>query len=124
MKGQTRGSAPTNNDDMNILHLLSWFPTPDDPTLGNFCVRMIDALPEECHSVILSVCDGKGMTKSFEVKEIKGAHHTHVQIYIRPPKINAIRKLKMLRMYQYGLKSRGMEIFMYLAVLSTILKRN
>ena len=88
---------------MNILHLLSWFPTPDDPTLGNFCVRMIDALPEVCHSVILSVCDGKNMTKSFEVKEIKGAHHTHVQIYIRPPKINAIRKLKMLRMYQYGL---------------------
>ena len=89
---------------MNILHLLSWFPTPDDPTLGNFCVRMIDALPEECQSVILSVCDGKDLTKSFEVKEIKGAHHTHVQIYIRPPKINAIRKLKMLRMYQYGLK--------------------
>ena len=89
---------------MNILHLLSWFPTPDDPTLGNFCVRMIDALPEDCHSVILSVCDGKDMTKSFEVKEIKGAHHTHVQIYIRPPKINAIRKLKMLQMYQYGLK--------------------
>ncbi len=89
---------------MNILHLLSWFPTPDDPTLGNFCVRMIDALPEACHSVILSVCDGKDMTKSFEVKEIPGAHHTHVQIYIRPPKNNAIRKLKMLRMYQYGLK--------------------
>ena len=89
---------------MNILHLLSWFSTPDDPTLGNFCVRMIDALPEDCHSIILSVCDGKDMTKSFEVKEIPGAHHTHVQIYIRPPKINAIRKLKMLRMYQYGLK--------------------
>ena len=89
---------------MNILHLLSWFPTPDDPTLGNFCVRMIDALPEDCHSVILSVCDGKDMTQSFEVKEIPGAHHTHVQIYIRPPKVNAIRKLKMLRMYQYGLK--------------------
>ncbi len=89
---------------MNVLHLLSWFPTPDDPTLGNFCVRMIDALPEDCHSVILSVCDGKNMTKSFEVKEIPGAYHTHVQIYIRPPKINAIRKLKMLRMYQYGLK--------------------
>ena len=89
---------------MNILHLLSWFPTPDDPTLGNFCIRMIDALPEDCHSVILSVCDGKNMTKSFEVKEIPGAHHTHVQIYIRPPKINAIRKLKMLRIYQYGLK--------------------
>ena len=89
---------------MNVLHLLSWFPSPDDPTLGNFCVRMIDALPEDCHSVILSVCDGKNMTKSFEVKEIPGTHHTHVQIYIRPPKINAIRKLKMLRMYQYGLK--------------------
>ena len=88
---------------MNILHLLSWFPTPNDPTLGNFCVRMIDALPKECHSVILSVCDGKNMTKSFEVKEIKGQHHTHVQICIRPPKTNALRKLKMLRLYQYGL---------------------
>lgn len=89
---------------MNVLHLLSWFPTPDDPTLGNFCVRMIDALPEDCHSVILSVCDGKDMTKSFEVKEIPGTHHTHVQIYIRPPKNSIVRKLKMLRMYQYGLK--------------------
>ena len=89
---------------MNVLHLLSWFPRPDDPTLGNFCVRMIDALPEDCHSVILSVCDGKDMTQSFEVKEIPGAHHTHVQIYIRPPKVNAFRKLKMLRMYQYGMK--------------------
>ena len=89
---------------MNVLHLLSWFPRPDDPTLGNFCVRMIDALPEDCHSVILSVCDGKDMMQSFEVKEIQGVHHTHVQIYIRPPKVNAIRKLKMLRMYQYGLK--------------------
>ena len=95
--------SPTTEQLMNILHLLSWFPRPDDPTLGNFCVRMIDALPEDCHSVILSVCDGKDMTKSFEVKEIPGAHHTHVQIYIRPPKVNAIRKLKMLRMYQYGL---------------------
>lgn len=89
---------------MNILHLLSWFPTPDDPTLGNFCVRMIDALPEDCHSVILSVCDGKDLKHSFEVKELQGAHHTHVQIYIRPPKNKALRKLKMLRMYQYGLR--------------------
>ena len=89
---------------MNILHLLSWFPTPDDPTLGNFCVRMIDALPEECHSVILSVCDGKDLAESFEVKEIQGAHHTHVQIYIRPPRVKVLRKLKMLRMYQYGLR--------------------
>ena len=89
---------------MNILHLLSWFPSPDDPTLGNFCVRMIDALPEDCHSVILSVCDGHNMKKSFEVKEIPGLHHTHVQIYIRPPKNKMLRKLKMLRMYQYGLQ--------------------
>ena len=88
---------------MNILHLLSWFPTPDDPTLGNFCVRMIDSLPEECHSVILSVCNGKNMTQSFEIKEIQGNHHTHVQIHIRPPKNNVVRKLKMLCMYQYGL---------------------
>lgn len=89
---------------MNILHLLSWFPSPDDPTLGNFCVRMIDALPEDCHSIILSVCDGHDMRHSFEVKEIPGSHHTHLQIYIRPPKNKILRKLKMLRMYQYGLR--------------------
>ena len=89
---------------MNILHLLSWFPSPEDPTLGNFCVRMIDALPEDCHSVILSVCDGNDMTRSYEVKEIPGEHHTHVQIYIRPPKRKALRKLKILRMYQHGLR--------------------
>ena len=89
---------------MNILHLLSWFPSPDNPTLGNFCVRMIDALPEDCHSIILSVCDGHNMSQSFELKEIPGLHHTHLQIYIRPPKNKVLRKLKMLRMYQYGLR--------------------
>lgn len=57
---------------MNILHLLSWFPTPDDPTLGNFCLRQINALPDDCHSVILSVCDGKDLKQSFEIHEIKG----------------------------------------------------
>lgn len=88
---------------MNILHLLSWFPTPDNPTLGNFCLRQINALPDDCHSVILSVCDGNGLTKSFEIHEIKEGRYTHIQINIRPPKINILRKIKMLRMYQYGL---------------------
>ena len=41
---------------MNILHLLSWFPTPDDPTLGNFCVRMIDALPDHSLYYRQQVC--------------------------------------------------------------------
>ncbi|MCQ2304187.1 MAG: glycosyltransferase [Bacteroidales bacterium] len=88
---------------MNILHLLSWFPTPDDPTLGNFCLRQINALPDDCHSVILSVCDGKDLKQSFEIHEIKGERYTHIQIAIRPPKNNILRKIKMLRMYQHGL---------------------
>ncbi|MBR4491756.1 MAG: hypothetical protein IKO98_03775, partial [Bacteroidales bacterium] len=88
---------------MNILHLPSWFPTPDDPTLGNFCIRMIDALPQECNSVILSVCNGRELTRPFEVHEIHGTNHIHVQIVVRPPKIHALRKLQLLRMYQYGL---------------------
>ena len=88
---------------MNILHLLSWFPTPDDPTLGNFCLRQINALPDDCHSVILSVCDGKNLKQSFEINEIEGERYTHIQIAIRPPKTNILRKIKMLWMYQYGL---------------------
>ena len=88
---------------MNILHLPSWFPTPDDPTLGNFCIRMIDALPRECRSVILSVCNGKELEKPFEVHETHGTNHIHVQVVVRPPKIHALRKLQILRMYQSGL---------------------
>lgn len=88
---------------MNILHLLSWFPKPNDPTLGNFCIRMIDALPHDCHSVILSVCDGQNLSKPFVVETIEGTRHTHIQIRIRPPKNAALRKLKLFLMYQYGL---------------------
>ena len=89
---------------MNILHLLSWFPKPDDPTLGNFCIRMIDSLPDGCHSVILSVCDGKNLDKPYEIKTTEGAHHTHIQIQIKPPRNAALRKLKMLKMDQFGLR--------------------
>ena len=74
---------------MNILHLPSWFPTPDDPTLGNFCIRMIDALPQECNSVILSVCNGRELTEPFEVHEIHGTNFA-TDFTIMHPKTGAI----------------------------------
>ncbi|MCR4964363.1 MAG: glycosyltransferase [Bacteroidales bacterium] len=95
---------------MNVLHLLSWFPSPDDPTLGNFCIRQIESLPEDCHSVILSVYDDPKLDRDMAVETIKEERYTHVQIHIRTPKIpvEGLRKLwrkwRIYRTYQYGLK--------------------
>ena len=93
---------------MNILHLLSWFPTPDDPTLGNFCIRQIESLPEDCHSVILSVYDDPELTQEMEVVTMEGARYTHVQIHFRAPRfpVDSLRRLwrkgRIYRWYQWG----------------------
>lgn len=93
---------------MNILHLLSWFPTPDDPTLGNFCIRQIESLPEECHSVILSVyADPKA--EEAKVVEMKAERYTHVQVRFPAPRFpieivrKGWRKWRIYRLYQRGL---------------------
>ena len=89
---------------MNILHLLSWFPKPDDPTLGNFCIRQINALPDDCHSVILSVyADQEHHGKPF-IDEQKSERFTHLQIHFQVPQCKILKKLRMLRLYQYGLR--------------------
>lgn len=89
---------------MNILHLLSWCPNPDDPTLGNFCIRQINALPDECHSVILSVYDDKNMEASWEIKEEKTERYTLIRIHFASPKNSILRKIRILQLYQRGLE--------------------
>ena len=88
---------------MNILHLLSWAPTPDDPTLGNFCIRMIQALPKEYCSVVLSVCEREGLSGPFEVHEIQGNGYTHIRVESRPASFPLLRRFRKWRMYQQGL---------------------
>ena len=89
---------------MNILHLLSWFPKPDDPTLGNFCIRQINALPDDCHSVILSVYEDKHLHGKPFIDQQQGEHFIHLQIHFAAPKCKILKKIKILQLYQYGLK--------------------
>lgn len=89
---------------MNILHLLSWFPKPDDPTLGNFCIRQINALPEDCHSIILSVYEDKNLHGKPFIDQQDNEHFTHLQIHFSAPKCKFLKKLRILQLYQSGLK--------------------
>lgn len=86
---------------MNILHLLSWFPTPEDPTLGNFCIRMIESLPQDCRSLILSVCDGE--EKKPVMHTMDGEGFIHLQYRVKLPRNHLFRKIRYLQLYQQGL---------------------
>ena len=84
---------------LNILHLLSWPPTPENPTLSNFCFRHINALPEDCRSVVLTVITGP--TANINCSE--DVHYTHVQVTVRHSDNALVRKTRIWRGYQRGL---------------------
>jgi glycosyltransferase involved in cell wall biosynthesis len=95
---------------MNILHLLSWFPVPDNPTLGNFCIRQIESLPEDCHSVILSVYEDAAMREARAVDVEEHERYVYVRVRFRACQCASQRfgrlwrKWRTYRLYQYGLK--------------------
>ena len=88
---------------MNILHLLSWCPNPDDPTLGNFCIRMINALPD-CNSIVLSAYEDKNMTSGHEIHDEQIENHRMVRIHYAPKRKGLLRKLHIIKMYNVGLQ--------------------
>ena len=92
-----------SKENMNILHLLSWFPTPEDPTLGNFCLRMIGALPETCHSVVLAVGEREGIARPYTLQETHEHGYTLVRVESRPASFPLLRRFRKWRMYQKGL---------------------
>ncbi|MBO4489661.1 MAG: glycosyltransferase [Bacteroidales bacterium] len=95
---------------MNVLHLLSWFPTPDNPTLGNFCIRQIESLPEDCHSVILSVYEDAALRQARAVDVEDHGRYVYVRVRFRAGKCpcqwlaRLWRRWRTYRLYQYGLK--------------------
>ena len=98
-----------SNIPMNILHLLSWFPVPDNPTLGNFCIRQIESLPEDCHSVILSVFEDPALKESQVVDVEEHERYVYVRVRFRACRCASRwlgrlwRKWRTYRLYQYGL---------------------
>ena len=96
-------SPMPSKENMNILHLLSWFPTPEDPTLGNFCLRMIGALPETCHSAVLAVGEREGIARPYTLQETHEHGYTLVRVESRPAPFPLLRRFRKWRMYQKGL---------------------
>ena len=89
---------------MNILHLLSWCPNPDDPTLGNFCIRQINALPDECHSIILSAYEDKNLTSGYEIREEENERYRMIRVHYAPRRQGMLRKISIIKMYNIGLQ--------------------
>ncbi len=88
---------------MNILHLLSWCPNPDDPTLGNFCIRQINALPD-CNSIVLSAYEDRNMTSGYEIRDEQNEHHRMVRVHYSTAKKGLFRKMHVIKMYNIGLQ--------------------
>ena len=65
----------------NVLHLLSWIPTEEKPTLGNFCLRHIEAAGLFSHAVLLTV-DCNATTQKRKIERIENKNYIHIKITI------------------------------------------
>ena len=84
----------------NILHLLSWFPRPETPTAGNFCLNHIQSVSDLVNSVVLSAyVDPTVRRRTIEVIEYRNFQ----QVLIRLPKSPLPNAYRLFRAYNFGL---------------------
>lgn len=99
-----------NEKPIHILHLLSWFPTPQDPTKGNFCLRHINAIALKNPSVVLIVISDSNIKKIREIKHEAVDNFIQVIIKVKAcklqsiPLINSINKYRLFIAYNFGLQ--------------------
>ena len=99
-----------NKENKHILHLLSWYPTPNDPTRGNFCLRHIEAISLSCNSIVLIVYTDANINKNRELNTETVDNYTKITIQIKPflslfrPLNTLINKYKLFIAYNFGLK--------------------
>ena len=85
----------------NILHLLSWFPRPDAPTAGIFCLKHIQSVSDHVNSVVLSAyVDPTIRHRTVEIVPYRNFQ----QVLIRVPKSLLPNAYCLFRAYNYGLK--------------------
>ena len=85
----------------NILHLLSWFPRPGEPTAGNFCLNHIQSVSDSVNSVVLSAyVDPTVRHRTVEVIPYRNFQ----QVLIRVPKSPLPNAYRLFRAYNFGLK--------------------
>lgn len=94
----------------NILHLLSWFPTPNDPTAGNFCLKQILSVSPMANSVILSVYTDTRLSQKTQIEVIDYKSFKHILIHVSPSKFpldkmaRVLNKWRIFHAYNKGLK--------------------
>jgi len=100
-----------------ILHVLSWIPTAECPTAGNFCLRHIEAAGLFSHAVLLTVHrDLTAKKRKIEVAE--NENYTDVKIII--PCFSTgfsfldkpLNKYRLFKAYNFGFQYIKKNIFM------------
>ena len=89
---------------MNVLHLLSWFPTPTDPNSGNFCLKHIQSVSDYVNSVVLSCYLDHSLQKNRKVEVVEYPNFKYVIVHLRPSHSRYINKWKLLQGYNFGLQ--------------------
>lgn len=101
----------------NILHLLSWAPTPDDPTKGNFCIRHINAIALTNPSVILTVISDSNIQQKRNIKQEMVDNYTWIKMRVKAcsTRYNClnriINKYRIFKGYNLGLNYIKTNIF-------------
>lgn len=105
------------SETLHIIHLLSWFPTEENPTLGNFCLRHIQTVSDVCQSVVLTVIKDNHIQRKKEIDIKTVDNYRHIQIKIQAfsssyKKLNTlVNTYRMFKAYNYGLRYIRKHIF-------------
>jgi L-malate glycosyltransferase len=94
----------------NVLFLSSWYPTRDNPTMGNFVQKHAEAVAQYAKVTVLHVCLCKDMTVRKEMVTEENSNLTTHIVYIKKsgvklPFLREAAKLwKIIRAYQIAYK--------------------
>lgn len=89
---------------LNVLHLLSWFPTPSDPYAGNFCLKQIQSVSDEVNSVVLSCCLEDEQESARRVEVVEYPNFKHLYVHVRRSKFGWWNKFLLFSSYHFGLR--------------------
>ena len=89
---------------LNVLHLLSWFPTPSDPYAGNFCLKQIQSVSDEVNSVVLSCCLEDEQESARRVEVVEYPNFKHLYVHVRRSKFGWWNKFLLFSAYHFGLR--------------------
>ena len=107
----------TNSQALHIIHLLSWIPTEENPTLGNFCFRHIQTVSDQSDSLVLNVRRVDHAIKNIEIDLQNVDNYRQLNIKIKDctaygKTINKfVNAYRMFKAYNYGLRYIKKHVF-------------